>query len=296
MPQSEAWRPTSFSKCHQWLYQNGKHENIWHDIGQKDGWSTILHSCWSFNGPGKNIYTVQMEITSFKGVPSQTNPLFVESTWIFGRASTAVHSLPHMSAKITIDGLLETWQVSIEDTKTVLTPKLTELAGISRFSIGNTSSIRVHFPASYVGLPECNTYAVECVEKCSFMSIPHDKKLQELTESLSKIILTMQQTQNKTEQNTRQQHPHFKIQSKHNETPQFRISENKTKQSKKASLPQEVNMKAFISGWVTKVDIRGPLSSMILHPLAMRHVSHNFTRFNQAPTKTQWRACPYYYT
>ena len=28
--------------------------------------------------------------------------------------------------------------------------------GISPFSIGNTSSIRVHFPASYVSLPECN--------------------------------------------------------------------------------------------------------------------------------------------
>ena len=28
-------------------------------------------------------------------------------------------------------------------------------SGISQFSIGNTSSIRVHFPASYVRLPEC---------------------------------------------------------------------------------------------------------------------------------------------
>ena len=27
--------------------------------------------------------------------------------------------------------------------------------GMSPFSIGNTSSIRVHFPASYVSLPEC---------------------------------------------------------------------------------------------------------------------------------------------
>ena len=34
--------------------------------------------------------------------------------------------------------------------------KLTWLAGISPYWIGNTSSIRVHFPASYVRLPECN--------------------------------------------------------------------------------------------------------------------------------------------
>ena len=31
-----------------------------------------------------------------------------------------------------------------------------DLAGISPFLIGNTSSIRVHFPANYVRLPECN--------------------------------------------------------------------------------------------------------------------------------------------
>ena len=40
--------------------------------------------------------------------------------------------------------------------KEVPSGKLTELAGISPFLIGNTSSIRVHFPASYVRLPECN--------------------------------------------------------------------------------------------------------------------------------------------
>ena len=34
--------------------------------------------------------------------------------------------------------------------------KPTELAGKSPFSIGNTSSFRVHFPASYVSLPEGN--------------------------------------------------------------------------------------------------------------------------------------------
>ena len=33
--------------------------------------------------------------------------------------------------------------------------KLTWLAGISPFSMGNTSSIRLHLPASYVSLPEC---------------------------------------------------------------------------------------------------------------------------------------------
>ena len=36
--------------------------------------------------------------------------------------------------------------------------KLTYLAGISPCLIGNTSSIRVHFPASYVRLPECNSW------------------------------------------------------------------------------------------------------------------------------------------
>ena len=39
--------------------------------------------------------------------------------------------------------------------------KLTWLAGISPFSIGNTSTQLVHFPASYVSLPECKC----CVEK-----------------------------------------------------------------------------------------------------------------------------------
>ena len=39
--------------------------------------------------------------------------------------------------------------------------KLTWLAGISPFSIGNTSSIRVQFPASYVSLPECRFFRVE---------------------------------------------------------------------------------------------------------------------------------------
>ena len=34
--------------------------------------------------------------------------------------------------------------------------KLTYSNGISAFLIGNTSSFRVHFPASYVRLPECN--------------------------------------------------------------------------------------------------------------------------------------------
>ena len=40
--------------------------------------------------------------------------------------------------------------------------KLTHLAGISPFLIGNTCSIRVHFPASYVSLPECNKTGAGC--------------------------------------------------------------------------------------------------------------------------------------
>ena len=38
--------------------------------------------------------------------------------------------------------------------------KLTWLAGISPISIGTTSSIPVHFPASYVSLPECTSQLV----------------------------------------------------------------------------------------------------------------------------------------
>ncbi len=40
--------------------------------------------------------------------------------------------------------------------KIIPSGKLTWLAGISPFLIGNISSIRVHFPASYVRLPERN--------------------------------------------------------------------------------------------------------------------------------------------
>ena len=53
-------------------------------------------------------------------------PLFVAKIReFFGRASTAVHSVPHMSfQRKSLNGLLETWQVSVEDTKTILTPSL----------------------------------------------------------------------------------------------------------------------------------------------------------------------------
>ena len=63
-------------------------------------------------------------LVSWRCTFSHKSLLFVASTWIFGRASTAVHSVPHMSGRKSLNGLLETWQVSVEDTKTILTPTL----------------------------------------------------------------------------------------------------------------------------------------------------------------------------
>ena len=40
----------------------------------------------------------------------------------------------------------------------IYTPVIKHSNGISPCLIGNTSSIRVHFPASYVRLPECNWF------------------------------------------------------------------------------------------------------------------------------------------
>ena len=43
-------------------------------------------------------------------------------------------------------------------------------AGISPFSIGNTSSIRVHFPASYVSLPQGTSHFETPVEASPFIN------------------------------------------------------------------------------------------------------------------------------
>ena len=65
--------------------------------------------------------------------------------------------------------------------------KLTELAGISPFSVGNSSSIRLHFPASYVSLPERNLERlkgkkiVEKVAKTLFTDLLIDSIFCELT-------------------------------------------------------------------------------------------------------------------
>ena len=134
----------------------------------------------------------------------------------------------------------------------------------------------------YVSLPECNTYAAECVEKCSFISIPHDKKLQELTDSLSKVILTKQQTQKKTQHNNIPTSKPKANTTTHSKRP-FRLSKSRTKQSKKASLPKEwKKWKLSFLGWVTEINIRGPFSSMILHPLVIMTAAHgdSFVRWD----------------